>query len=127
VPPTGDAPASRYGDSSTRPRPGAVAAVVVLAAAFVAWVVWAAIGAVDREPRAEVAAFDIASGTSIDVRVRLRSGDGPVVCTVRALDRTREVVGVADVRLGPDRADRWVTVRTRDPAVTATLERCTDR
>ena len=127
MPSTADVPAGRYGDESRRPKPAAVAAVVVLAAAFLSWVVWAALGAVDRAPRADVVAFDVMSGASIDVRVRLRSADGPIVCTVRALDRTREVVGVADLRLGPNRTEREVTVRTRDPAVTATVERCSEQ
>jgi hypothetical protein len=46
---------------------------------------------------------------------------------VQALDRTRGVVGVAGVTLqadDPDQRDRWVTVRTRDRAVTATVAGC---
>jgi hypothetical protein len=123
-----DRPAGRYGDASRRPRPGAVAAVVVLATVFVAWVVWAALGATDRGPQGEVTAFRIESDDSMRVRVRLVSGADRVAgCTVQALDRTREVVGVARVGLRPGRPERWVAVRTRDRAVTATVGGCLAR
>jgi hypothetical protein len=120
-----DRPDGRYGDATRRPRPGAVAVVVVLATAFIAWVVWAALGATDNGPRAEVTAFRIDSAERMQVRVRLTAGtDGPATCTVQAVDRTREVVGVARVGLGPRRPERWIPVRTRAPAVSATVVGC---
>ena len=118
-------PADRYGEAGRRPPKLLVAGLVVLATAFVSWVVWAALGATDRDPGGEVSGFRVVSDERIDVRVRLAVGsDGRVGCTVQALDRTREVVGVAAVRLGPERPERWVPVRTRERAVTATLGRC---
>jgi xanthine/uracil permease len=121
-------PPGRYGDAPRRPRPGVIAAVVVVAAAFVGWVVWAALGAVDREPQAEVTAFRIVSAESMKVRVRLAVGtEGPIGCTVQAMDRTREVVGVAGVELRAGRKERWVSVRTRDRAVTAMVASCLAR
>jgi hypothetical protein len=120
-----DRPDGRYGDAARRPRPGTVAAVVVLATAFVAWVVWAALGATDRGPQAEVAAFRVESADRMQVRVRLAAGsEGPARCAVQAVDRTREVVGVARVALGPRQPDRWVAVRTRDRAVSAAVGGC---
>ena len=121
-------PAGRYRDDGRRPRPGAVAAVVVLAAAFVGWVVWAALGATDRGPQAEVSAFRVESADSMQVRVRLVAGTAArSSCTVQAVDRTREVVGVARVALSPRRPERWVPVRTRDRAVSATVAGCLPR
>ena len=118
-------PAGRYGRTGHRPPKALVAGLVVLATAFVGWVVWAALGAADRDPGGEVSGFRVVSDERIDVRVRLALGsDGPVGCTVQALDRTREVVGVAGVELGPKRPERWVPVRTRERAVTATVGRC---
>jgi len=118
-------PADRYGEGRRRPPKALVAGVVVLATAFVSWVVWAALAATDRDPGGEVSGYRVVSAERIDVRVRLAAGShGRLGCTVQALDRTREVVGVAAVRLGPDRPERWVPVRTRDRAVTATLGRC---
>ncbi len=120
-----DRPDGRYGDAARRPRPGGVAVVVVLATAFVAWVVWAALGAADSGPRAEVTGFRIDSPELMQVRVRLTArSDGRASCTVQAVDRTREVVGVARVDLGPRRPERWIPVRTRDRAVTATVGGC---
>jgi hypothetical protein len=120
-----DRPPGRYGEGSRRPARTLVVGVLVLATAFVSWVVWAALGATDRGPSGEVSGFRVVSDGRIDVRVRLAPGsDGPVGCTVQALDRTREVVGVAGVGLGPRRPERWVQVRTRERAVTATLGRC---
>ena len=118
----------RYGDATRRPRPGAVAAVVVLATVFVGWVVWAALGAADRGPTAEVSGFRIESADRMQVRVRLATGsEGRASCTVQAVDRTRAVVGVTRVALGPARPERWVPVRTRDRAVSATVGGCLSR
>ena len=118
-------PADRYGEAGRRPPKLLVAGLVVLATGFVGWVVWAALGAADRDPGGEVSGFRVVSDERIDVRVRLAPGsDGPLGCTVQALDRTREVVGVGGVELGPKRPERWVPVRTRERAVSATLGRC---
>ena len=123
-----DRPDGRYGDAARRPRPGAVAVVVLLATAFVAWVVWAALGAADGGPRAEVTGFRIDSAEGMQLRVRRTAGsDGRANSTVQAGDRTREVVGVARVDLGPRRPERWIPVRTRDRAVSATVGGCLTR
>lgn len=121
----------RYGAPRPGRRPGAVALVVALAAAFLGWVVWAALGAADPGPGAGVTAFKVVSDDEIEVRVTATTRvDVPFDCSVQALDRTREVVGVAAVALGTGgegRTQRWVSVRTRDRAVTATVGRCTAR
>jgi hypothetical protein len=121
-------PGGRYGDRPTRPRPAVVAVLVVLGALFAAWVVWAGLGAATPEPGADVSAFRVVSDAEIEVRVVATSGSPERFgCSVQALDRTREVVGVASVTLRPardGREGRWVTVRTRDRAVTATVGRC---
>jgi hypothetical protein len=108
-----------------------VALAVALATIFLGWVVWAALGAADPGPGADVTAFRVVSDDEIEVRVTATSRvDGPFDCSLQALDRTREVVGVAAVALGTGRegrTQRWVSVRTRDRAVTATVGRCTAR
>lgn len=122
------APSGRYGAPRRSPGRGAVASVVVLATAFVAWVVWAALGAAEPVVRGEVTGFRIVSDEVTEVRVAAVAGSpGRLACSVRALDATREVVGVAGVRLDPDHPrwrERWVTIRTRDRAVTATVGEC---
>jgi len=102
--------------------------VVVLATAFVGWVLWAALGAASPDVRGDVTAFTVRSADAITVRVTVGgASEGPVGCSIRALDRDREVVGVGSIVLDPSRPGRregWVTVRTRDRAVTATLGSC---
>ena len=118
----------RYGDPRPRGGRGLVAGVVVLATAFLGWVVWAALGAAAPDVRGEVTGFRVQSREAIRVRVAAAPGaPGPLACSVQALDRTREVVGVGEVRLDPaSRADRerWLMGRTRDRAVTATVGDC---
>jgi hypothetical protein len=121
-------PEGRYGDRPGRPNRGVVAGIVALATLFVAWVVWAALGAAAPEADAEVTGFRVRTAERIDVRVAAAPGsEGEFSCRVQALDRTRGVVGVAGVTVDADdadRRDRWVTVRTRDRAVTATVSGC---
>jgi hypothetical protein len=105
-----------------------VALVVLLATAFVGWVVWAALGAAAPSAAARVAGFEVTGDDRIEVRVQAAAGSsGRFACRVRALDRSRDVVGVATVRLDADRprgVERRVTVRTRGRAVTATVGDC---
>jgi hypothetical protein len=121
-------PEGRYGPRRDRPSRGVVAGVVLVAALFLGWVVWAALGAAAPDVGADVTAFTVRSAERIDVRVSAAPGaQGSFACRVRAFDRTREVVGVAGVTLDadrPGRAERWVSVRTRDRAVTATVASC---
>jgi hypothetical protein len=121
-------PEGRYGPPRDRPSRGVVAGVVLVATLFLGWVVWAALGAAAPDVGAEVTGFRVPSDERIDVRVAASPGSsGRFGCRVRALDRTREVVGVAGVTLDgdrPGRSERWVSVRTRDRAVTATVGSC---
>jgi hypothetical protein len=128
-------PPGRYGDQDDgdgragRRRRLTVAAVVALAALFVGWVVWAGLDAASPDLHGDVTAFRVTSDDAIRVRVALAgSATGPVGCSVQALDRTRGVVGVGTIVLDPgsDRGRQgWVTLRTRDKAVAATVGRCT--
>jgi len=121
-------PPGRYGERSPRGRRATVAASVVLAAAFFGWVLWAALGAASPGVRGEVTAFVAVSDEAIEVRVAVSGGDDdPVGCSVQALGRTREVVGVGDIVLDPSRTGRdegRITLRTRDRAVSAVIGRC---
>lgn len=126
MPPT-TRPAGRYGESRPAGRRRTVVAVGALGAAFLAWVTWAALGAARTEPTAQVTAFRIMGAATTEARVSATGPDGPIVCTVRALDRTREVVGVGEVTLdagAEGSRERWVTIRTRERAVTATVGGC---
>lgn len=128
-------PPGRYGDTdgtdgrAGRRRRLTVAAVVALAALFVGWVVWAGLDAASPDLRGDVTAFRVSSDDAIRVRVYVAgSAPGPVGCSIQALDRTRGVVGVGTIVLDPSRSggrQGWVTLRTRDKAVAATVGRCT--
>ena len=122
-------PAGRYGERSARGRRATVAAAVVLSTAFLGWVLWAALGAASPGVRGAVTAFTVVSDDAVDVAVEVSgSAEGAVGCSVQALGRTREVVGVADIVLDPARPSRGdrgtVTVRTRERAVSAVIGRC---
>ena len=120
-------PAGRYGEGSPGARRAVIAASAVLAAAFLGWVLWAALGAASTGVRGEVTGFTVGSDEAITVRVAVSGTDGPVGCSVEALGRTRKVVGVGDIVLDPSRPGRdegRVTVRTRDRAVSAVVSRC---
>ncbi len=121
-------PAGRYGERSPGGRRAVIAASAVLAVAFLGWVLWAALGAASTGVRGEVTGFTVGSDEAITVRVAVSGGDdGPVGCSVEALGRTREVVGVGDIVLDPSRTGRnegRITVRTRDRAVSAVVGRC---
>ena len=108
-------------------RPAALAGVALLAVAFLAWVVWAGLGAARTGADGEVTGFRILGPGRIEVDVRLRGPAGEVSCTVEALDSSRGVVGVtqAAARVGTGSAVRTtVTVRTRARAVTAVVDGC---
>jgi hypothetical protein len=121
-------PDGRYGGDTARRRPGLVAAIVVLATAFVGWVVWAALGAAAPAATGEVIGFRVTGPHSVQVSLVFGGDRGRLSCTVQALDRTREVVGVttARARVGSSgRAHGSVVVRTRAEAVTAVVDGCT--
>ena len=64
-------PGARYGDDRPRRRPGVVAALVVLATAFVGWVIWAALGAAAPDATGEVTGFEVHGAHAIEVRLVL--------------------------------------------------------
>ena len=121
-------PAGRYDDRGRRPRPGAVAALVVLVGGFGAWVLWAGLGAATPDVRSDVLDFRIVNAGSVRARIEV-SADArrPVTCTVQAEDRNHEPVGLVRTTLpaGTDATRRAVVVvRTRSIAVTAVIAGC---
>lgn len=121
-------PDDRYGAASRPAGRGLVVAVVLVAAAFLGWVGWAAVSSAGRGARAEVTAFRVLSDRRIAVQVAASAAaSGQLSCRLRALDRTHDVVGVAGVVLdgdSPAGREARVIVRTRARAVTATVSTC---
>jgi hypothetical protein len=121
-------PAGRYDDGRRRPRPLVVAVLVVLVAAFGAWVLWAGLGAATPDVRSDVLGFRASGPGSVRASIEV-SGDKSraVTCTVQAEDRNHEVVGVVRTTVppGPDPTrDATVVVRTRALAVAVVIVGC---
>jgi type 1 fimbria pilin len=107
-----------------------VAAVVVLATAFVGWVVWAALAAGAPDVTAQVTGFVVPGPHRIDVEVTVAADEGRVTCPLRALGPDRDVVGATTVRVrvpSTGRVETTVPVRTRAKAVAAVLDECRRR
>jgi hypothetical protein len=121
-------PDDRYGDRSPRPRPGVVAAIVLVASAFVGWVVWAALGAASPDVTGQVERFRIESPAQVHVEISVTADRGRAVrCTLQAQDKDHAPVGVARVTVpAGERRTRAAEadVRTRSRAVTAVLSGC---
>lgn len=121
-------PVGRYAEPSRRLRPGPVAAIVVLATAFVGWVVWAALGAATPDVRSDLVAFRVLSDQTVTARVQVTADSRrAVVCTVQAEDKAREPVGVRRLVVPPGRdGTRTASARvsTRARAVTVVLVGC---
>ena len=123
-------PPDRYGDA---PSPGrrrlALAATAVLAAVFLAWVLWAGTNAAKREVRWSDVGYDIVDDTTVEVTFTvIKKPAATAVCTLEALNGRHAQVGLATVEVGP--ADqravvRTATVRTAERAVTGVVDRCT--
>ena len=121
-------PAGRYDERPRRLGRGPVAAIVVLATAFVGWVVWAGLGAATPDVRSELRGFRIVSDRAVSARIEVTAdARRAVTCTLQAEDRTREPVGVGrlTVPAGTDGTRRAATtVTTRARAVTVVLVGC---
>ena len=121
-------PADRYGTPRRRASLPVLAAVGLLVAAFLAWVVWAGLGAAEPDVGADVTAFTVRSDRLIEVTVAPAPGaPGRFGCSISALDRTKGVVGVASVQLDGETqgfAAKQLDIRTRARAVTAVVGQC---
>jgi hypothetical protein len=124
-------PPDRYGDDGqSAARRRAVRIVVgVLAAAAVTWWLVVALARSTPDVTYDLLGFDHVTDTSMDVRFRIeRHRDAPVVCVLRARDRSGAEVGVASVTIPAADGDRvelvW-TVRTTRRPVSAEIGSCT--
>lgn len=120
-------PADRYGDRTGR-RPGAVVALLVLGAVFVGWVLWAGVGAADRDVRWSDVGYRIVDATTVEVMFSVvKDPEATAECTLEALDQRFAVVGLATVEVGPaeEQGVRSTgVVRTSEPAVTGVVDSC---
>lgn len=122
-------PPDRYGDvPSPHRRRLVVGAVVVLAAAFLLWVLWAGARVAAREVRWSDVGYDVVDDTTVEVTFTVVKDPGSsAVCTIEALNSRHAQVGLATVEIGPAEERgvvRTTTVRTAERAVTGVVDRC---
>lgn len=128
-PPTAVAPAGRYGRAPSPVRRAVlIGLITLLAAAFVGFVLWAALARVD-DPRWQLRSFRV-DGNLVYVEADVVADPARTVqCDVVAQNRWHETVGVrtGEVGPGPRRRLLVVDVPTREPAVAVVVETCTLR
>jgi hypothetical protein len=125
-------PPGRYGSPASPARRRLLLVVAGLAVlAGLAWVVWAGLGQARADVRWSDVGFVIHADTSVDVTYDVgKDPAATAVCALRALDRHKTAVGIAEVTVGPssERVTRRTdTVRTSAQAVTGVVRECTLR
>lgn len=121
-------PADRYGDRPPVSRRRVVLGLGAVAVAFTAWVVWAGLGAADRDVRWNDVGYQVLGDDAVDVTFDVVMEPGTVArCTVTALSSGFATIGIASVDVGPA-AEQVVrtttTVRTQERAVTGVVDEC---
>lgn len=121
-------PPGRYGTPSAARRRAVVAGSALLAAVGLAWVVWAGLGQADADVRWTDLGFRVVDDTRVTVTYNVgKDPAATAVCSLRALDRTKAVVGIARVTVGPSPqrvTRRTDEVRTSALAVTGVVQEC---
>lgn len=120
--------ADRYGGPSPLRRVTGGVLLVLVVAAFLGWLLWAALHSASSAAGARVQSYDVVS--THEVRAVLdvhRSQDAALVCTVTAQAVDHAVVGEREVRVPPgDEGDLSLTVSitTDREATTAVVSGC---
>jgi hypothetical protein len=100
----------------------------VLATAGLAWVVWAGLGQAEADVRWTDLGYQVIDNSRVSVTYDVGKDPGATaVCSLRALDRQKSAVGIAQVTIGP--TQRRVTrrtdqIRTSALAVTGVVRDC---
>lgn len=121
--------AARYGRRHGRRRPYLIAAVALLAAAGLAWVIWVALANASPPVSSRLVSFTVDSPTSVAATIQVdRTEDSEATCRVQAKASDFAIVGETTVRV-PSDAPRsqvvHVTITTQRPATAAVLVGCT--
>lgn len=121
--------ATRYGTPSTARRRLTIGIAAALAAAFLGWVVWAAIGHSDPDVSSELVSFEVLDEhtATATFTVARRTADVAASCLLRAQAPDHSTVGELNVDVGPGGARvQQVTerVRTEREATTVDLVGC---
>lgn len=115
--------ADRYGRNSGRRRPLVVGLVVLVAAAFLGWVAWAALFHGNPDARSGLVGFEIVDDHTVEVTVdvRLKETD-EAECLVRAYSVDKSVVGEQPFTGLEGR--QVATIRTERQATSAEVVGC---
>jgi hypothetical protein len=132
APSGGRLPAGRYGHPPSRGRRRALLALAAVAlAGALGWVIWAGLGQASADVRWSDVGFVIVGDTAVQVTYDVGKDPGDTaVCSLRALDRHKTAVGIAEVTIGPSEqrvTRRTDTVRTSAQAVTGIVRECSVR
>ncbi len=128
APSTGPAarPAGRYGERGSRR--ALVVGLVVLGAALLGWLVWAAVSAATPDTRSRLVSFRVLDDRRVQVRLTvIAESSSAVTCTLLAQDATGEAVGITSVEIAAGRDDEReveAVVPTRSRAVNASVAGC---
>jgi hypothetical protein len=122
--------AQRYGTTSPLRRPLIVAAVAVVAAAGLAWLVWAMLFHSRPQAQSQLLSFQVAGQHAAQARFTVVRQDREVraSCLLRAYAEDHSVVGELNVPVGPSAPARTTlerSVRTERQATTVELVGCT--
>jgi hypothetical protein len=121
-------PPGRYGTAPRGRRFALIAASIVVSAAFLAWLVWAAWHHASTSVSGQVTAFSVVSQHEIAVTINVQRSTGDlVVCTVEARASDHELVAAQDVTIPAGSSGSTqvkATIRTDREATTADVTGC---
>jgi hypothetical protein len=122
--------AQRYRTDRPRRRLVGIALGGLLAAALLAWAVWAASPQGGAPIEAQVTSYDVVSTHETRVKVAAEFEDAGTDggCLVRATAEDHTIVGEVNLTADELREKRgeWIPIRTERRATTATVVRCDD-
>jgi hypothetical protein len=123
--------ASRYGSPSRLRRPTVLTVVALIAAAGLAWLVWAIAFHSSPQVTSQLVSYDVAAGQHrVDTRVTVvrHSPDVTAHCLLRAFAEDHAVVGEDNLTVGPGGSSTTTlsrAIRTERRATSAELVGCT--
>jgi Domain of unknown function (DUF4307) len=130
-------PADRYGAPSPWVRPAVVTGVVVLTAAALGWLLWAAFYHSNPQVASQLVSYDVVDTHHVDVTIQVdRAAGVTATCRVLAEASDHAVVGDLTFLVGPPpneshsgrvTSTEQQTIVTDREATTAILQGCTTR
>jgi Domain of unknown function (DUF4307) len=133
---TGNArPTERYGAPAPWVRPVIMATVVVVATAWLAWLLWAAFYHSNPQVASRLVSYDVIDAHHVDVTIEVdRAAEVTATCRVLAEASDHAIVGGLTFQVGPETSGAttgrvtWtelLTIETDREATTAVLQGCT--